>query len=129
MAKIEKIDQKILNLVGIFDYEAEMDYDEYISLLKERMNAVVNMGQKVDGADASDIRDEWKRVKGEKGRFKVGLKERAKKFVTGGEQKLLSGTQFTKLDNEKILPSGKMDGGGVKNVLNVKKQINPWESI
>ena len=128
MAKIEKIDQKILNLVGIFDYEAEMDYDEYISLLRERMTAD-RMGQKVDSADASDIRDEWKRVKGKKGRFKVGLKERAKKFVNGGEQKLLSGTQFTKLDNEKILPSGKMDGGGVKNVLNVKQQINPWESI
>ena len=128
MAKIEKIDQKILNLVGIFDYEAEMDYGEYISLLKERMNAD-RMGQKVDSADASDIRDEWKRVKGKKGRFKVGIKKKAKKFVNGGEQKLLSGTQFTKPDKKKILPSGKVDNGGVKKVLNVKQQINPWESI
>lgn len=128
MAKIEKIDQKILNLVGIFDYEAEMDYDEYISLLRERMNAD-RMGQRINSADASDIKDEWKRVKGKKGRFKVGLKKKAKKFVNGGEQKLLSGTQFTKPDKKKILPSGKVDNGGVKKVLNVKQQINPWESI
>ena len=129
MAKIEKIDQKILNLVGIFDYEAEMDYDEYTSLLKERMMAD-RMGQRIDSADASDIKDEWKRVKGKKGRFKVGLKQRSKKFVNGGEQKLLTGTQFTKLDKKKILPPSSIeDTGGVKKGLNVKQQINPWESI
>ena len=63
----EEIDPKILEILGLDDV-FDLDYDEYRTLLKEKM-AADRMGQKVDSGDAELISDEYKRVRNKKGSF------------------------------------------------------------
>ena len=92
----EKIDERILRLLGLEDI-FDIDYDTYSSLLRERMAAARMTKQNLASEEVEMITDEWKRVKGKKGRFKVkkitaasfkkgtavGINLRKKKLLTG----------------------------------------------
>ena len=92
----EKVDERILRLLGLEDV-FDIDYDTYASLLKEIMAAARMRKQTLPTEEVEMITNEWKRVKGKKGRFKV-KKITAESFKKGtavginlGRQKLLPG--------------------------------------
>lgn len=94
----EKIDERILRLLGLEDV-FDIDYDTYASLLRERMGAARMKKQTLPTEEVEMITNEWKRVKGKKGRFKV-KKITAASFKKGtavgmnfGKQKLLMGVK------------------------------------
>ena len=70
----EKIDERILNLLGIQDV-FDIDYATYISLLKERAAAARMTGKNLATEEAELVTNEFKRVKGKVGRFKVQKKK------------------------------------------------------
>ena len=66
----EDIDPRILKLLGIEDTTG-LDYSDYKSLLKEKMAADRMGGNKGDSGDAELLTNEYKRIKGSTGKFKV----------------------------------------------------------
>ena len=68
----EKIDENILSLLGLTDV-FDFTYEEYLSLLKEKM-AAQRMQGSGDSGEAELVTNEYKRVKGKTGRFKVKAK-------------------------------------------------------
>ena len=66
----ENIDEEILRLLGLEDV-SDLDYDEYKTLLKERMAAGRMPGNDIPSEDTERITEEYKRVKKETGRFRV----------------------------------------------------------
>lgn len=92
----EKIDERILRMLGLEDI-FDIDYDTYSSLLRERMGAARMTKQRIATEEVELITDEWKRIKGKKGRFKVKKITAAsfKKGTAAGinlkKQKLLPG--------------------------------------
>ena len=79
----EKIDERILRIIGLGDV-FDIDYDTYISLLKEQ-SVLISIGKsKIPREEEILIQDEFKRVKKRKGkgRFKVS-KITAESFKKG----------------------------------------------
>jgi hypothetical protein len=77
----EDIDPRILKLLGIEDTTG-LDYSDYKSLLKEKMAADRMGGNKGDSGDAELLTNEYKRVKGNTGKFKVkSQKIKSQSFV------------------------------------------------
>jgi len=70
----EKIDERILNLLGLDDV-FDIDYATYISLLKERAAAARMTGKNLATEEAELVTNEFKRVKGKVGRFKIQKKK------------------------------------------------------
>ena len=68
----EKIDERILRIIGLEDV-FDIDYDTYISLLKEQSVLISTGKSKIPREEEILIQDEFKRVKKRKGtgRFKV----------------------------------------------------------
>ena len=93
----EKIDERILRLLNLEDI-FDIDYDTYASLLRERAAAARMSKSKIPTEEAELITDEWKRVKGKKGRFKV-----TKKKITSQSFKKGSATGVN-LKNKGLLP-------------------------
>ena len=65
----EDISETILRALGLEDV-FDIDYGTYRTLLKERMMAD-RMGQTMDSAEAEAITEEFKRIKGKVGRFRI----------------------------------------------------------
>jgi len=95
----ENIDPEVLNMLGLDDI-SDFDYDDYKTLLKEKMLA----NQMVGGRGDNDLlKNEFKRVKSKTGRFKPKKKTvNVSKVVQSGKkynksavntQKLLSGSK------------------------------------
>jgi len=112
----EKIDERILRLLGLEDI-FDIDYDTYASLLRERMAAARMAKSKIPTAETELLTDEWKRVKGKKGRFKVKKKKiSAENFKKGSAAGI-------KLNTQKLL-------GGIKPLaLPPAAESNPLEEI
>lgn len=70
----EQIDERILRLIGLEDYEVEMDYSTYKSAIKEFLSAV-DTGKKVDSGEVELVSTEFKRIKRKQGRFRVEPKK------------------------------------------------------
>ena len=78
----ENIDEVILRLLALEPNEVdELDYETYRQYLKELL-IEINQGRKIGGNEAESIREEFKRVKGKRGRFKLKAKK-AKVTATG----------------------------------------------
>ena len=110
----EKIDERILRMLGLEDV-FDIDYDTYSTLLKERMVAARMIKQRIPTEEVELITDEWKRIKGKKGRFKV-KKITAASFKKGtavginlGKQKLLGGIKPLALPPATDKMTGKSD--------------------
>ena len=70
----EEIDERVLRLLGIEDV-FDIDYATYKTLLKERMIAARMSGSEIPTEEAELLTDEFKRVKGSEGRFKIKKKK------------------------------------------------------
>ena len=66
----ENIDEEILRLLGLEDV-SDLDYDEYKTLLRERIAAGRMPDNDIPSEDTERLTEEFKRVKKETGRFKV----------------------------------------------------------
>ena len=65
----EDVSETILRALGLEEV-FDIDYGTYRTLLKERMMAD-RMGQSMDSAEAEAITEEFKRIKGKVGRFRI----------------------------------------------------------
>ena len=75
----EEVDERILKLIGIDDV-FDIDYSTYLTLLKERLAAARMTGSKIPVEEDELLREEFRRVKGKVGRFKI----KRKKISAGG---------------------------------------------
>ena len=94
--KVEEIDPRILELLGIEEYEAELDYEDYVVLLKEVMaQRVVSGGSEERQGDTERLKKELKRARGSSGRFKVKPKKTEKPTFTGRKSRTSQPRQQT----------------------------------
>jgi hypothetical protein len=70
----EEIDERVLKLLGLKDI-FDIDYGTYLTLLKERMIVGRMNGSKIPTEETALLTEEWKRVKGKVGRFKIKSKK------------------------------------------------------
>lgn len=70
----EQIDERILKLLGLQDV-FDLDYGTYLSLLKERLVTISMGDNKIPREEQILLQEEFKRVKGKVGRFKVKSKK------------------------------------------------------
>lgn len=66
----EEIDERILKLLGLQDV-FDIDYGTYLTLLKEKMMAARMISTSIPTEEIELLTNEYKRVKGKVGRFKV----------------------------------------------------------
>jgi len=107
----EKIDEVVLRALGLDDV-FDLDYGTYQTLLKERMMAD-RMGQKMDTSEVEAVTNEYKRIKGKVGRFRLkrekisanAFKTRVTKSTAPIAQttRMLPGTTFAKPAQPKLL--------------------------
>ena len=85
-AKQDDIDPRILELLGIEDYEAELDYEDYAVLLKEAMVKRTISGSEEKEGDTELLKGELKRARSSSGKFKPKKKTvKASNFVGRNE--------------------------------------------
>ena len=118
----EKVDERILRLLGLEDV-FDIDYDTYASLLKEIMVSARMRNQTLPTEEVEMVTNEWKRIKGKKGRFKV-KKITAESFKKGtavginlGRQKLLPGVGRLSVPRAVDKISGKNDMQEIAGLL------------
>jgi len=70
----EIIDERVLKILGIQDV-FDIDYGTYLSLLKEKLVTISMGDKKIPREEQILLQDEFKRVKGKVGRFKVRSKK------------------------------------------------------
>jgi hypothetical protein len=73
----EEIDERILRILGLEDV-FDIDYETYISLLKEKLISSRMTDSKLSTEEDELIQEEFKRVKGKVGRFKPKPKTKTK---------------------------------------------------
>lgn len=113
----ETIDPEVLELLGIEDYEAEMDYEQFRTLLKEFLSinqegSLIKGGKEFSADQLTKVRDTYKKSKGKNGRFKPKKKSvNISKVVQSGRkynksavntQKLLSGSKEAESTKVKV---------------------------
>lgn len=90
----EDVDERILKLLGL-DNVFDIDYATYMSLLRERMAAARMSGSSIPTEEAELLTNEWKRVKGKVGRFRIKRKNvNTEGFGGGGPLAIRTGSFF-----------------------------------
>ncbi len=91
----ENIDEVILRLLALEPNEVdELDYETYKSYLKELLVEVTSSRRKIAGGEVNLLKNEFKRVRGKKGRFRIRSKKvGVDKLGLGGIRKQIKGTQ------------------------------------
>ena len=89
----EDIDERILKLLGI-DNVFDIDYSTYLSLLRERVAAARMTGSNIPSEEAELLTNEWKRVKGKVGRFRIKRKSVNAEGFGGGPLAIRTGSFF-----------------------------------
>jgi hypothetical protein len=89
----EDIDERILKLLGLNDV-FDIDYATYLSLLRERMAAARMSGSNIPTEEAELLTNEWKRVKGKVGRFRIKKKNVNTGGFGGGPLAIRTGSFF-----------------------------------
>ena len=131
----EKIDERVLRLLGIEAFEVEMDYDTYKDALREFMAKGRASKTEIPSEEVERVTNEWKRVKSKKGRFvakkKVIKAENIKsgggvgvKTTTVSAQKLLPGTAEPQKEKVSVLEGIKTSLDSIANVLKQKNKFD-----
>ena len=103
-AKQDDIDPRIFELLGIEDYEAELDYEDYAVLLKEAMVKRTISGSEDQEGDTEILKKDLKRARSSSGKFKPKKKTvKASNFVgrseTTGQSAQQASGKITTLDS------------------------------
>jgi hypothetical protein len=93
----ENIDEVILGLLALEPNEVdELSYEQYNSYLRELLVEITSGRKKIDSGETELIKNEFKRVRGKKGRFRIASKSSkvtANGLGIGGIRKQLKGAQ------------------------------------
>ena len=101
----EEVDERILKLIGIDDV-FDIDYSTYLTLLKERLAAARMTGSKIPVEEDELLRDEFRRVKGKVGRFKIKRKTISAGGIGVSGPITVSSDKFF-LVSKAVIPTGK----------------------
>jgi hypothetical protein len=123
------IDERILRILGLFDI-FDLDYETYTTLLKEKLVEVTSARKKIPAEEFDLLKNEFKRVRGKKGRFKPQKKKINAKNIsslpefTQKTQKLIGGVVESKVREGQ--PSKSEEGilGIVKSIRKLVEGIH-----
>ena len=120
----EEVDERILKLLGLDDV-FDIDYSTYMTLLREKMAEARMTDKKLSTDESMLIVEEYKRVKGKVGRFKL-----KKKKITADN---LGVTGPVRVSNQQYyltskaivpeLPSSEDSSGLFKNITDINKIV------
>ena len=121
----EEVDERILKLLGL-DEVFDIDYSTYMTLLREKMAEAGMVDKKLSTEESMLLTDEFKRIKGKVGRFKL-----KKKKITADNLGVTGPIQVSKqqyyLTNKAIVPetSGDVEGNGalLKNAISINETV------
>jgi len=120
--KVDSLDveDRVLELLGIEDYEAELDYEQYNVLIKEYLAQKTMGGKEEKEGDTEALKQALKKSRGKKGKFKPKTKK-SKVTASGfkGEKKTTPTQQPKKVQSDKLLPSA----GQSSSPDNIKTEI------
>lgn len=109
----EEIDERILKLLGLQDI-FDIDYGTYLTLLKEKMMTARMTSTSIPTEEIELLTNEYKRVKGKVGRFKIkGKKINADNIKTSGP---------IRITKDQFFLAGKVS---VPNVKSEEQQTTP----
>ena len=123
----ETIDERILRLIGLEDV-FDLDYDTYLTLLKEQMVKGRMTQSKIPVEEVELITNEYKRLKGKKGAGRFGVKKKKINTQNFGVAKFSLATKKIKTQNlipskpQMLLPPSKemgVKGVGKDNAITV----------
>ena len=127
----EIVDRDILRLLGLEDV-SDLDYDEYKTLLKERMVAGRMPGNDIPTEDTERLTEEFKRVKKETGRFKVKNNKIKFDSITNRKTKKSSSNPTKRLMGGSVEPEEEVqvqsDGGSQDVVEKVAPSLSKIEN-
>jgi len=119
----ENIDPRILKLLGLEDYEAELDYEDYKRLLKEKMAADRMGGGKGEEQEGDNelLKNEFRRAQKQSGSFKVQANRNKRKTKTSNfvSKRSSRKPKPKSVRTTKLLPSA----GQTSSPENVKAEI------
>lgn len=106
----ESIDERILRLIGLEDV-FDIDYGTYSTLLRERLAAARMTNSEIASDEDELLRDEFRRVRGKVGRFKISKKRISAGGLGVAGQIPISSNKFF-LASKAVVPpdAGKEDG-------------------
>ena len=121
----EEVDERILKLLGL-DEVFDIDYSTYMTLLREKMAEARMVDKKLSTEESMLLTDEFKRIKGKVGRFKL-----KKKKITADNLGVTGPIQVSKqqyyLTSKAIVPetSGDVEGNGalLKNAISINETV------
>jgi len=121
----ENIDEVILGLLSLEPNEVdELDYESYKSYLRELLVEVTSGKRKIDSGETENIKNEFKRVRGKKGRFRIKKTKitasslglgRIRKQVKGTQQRMMLMPAKDDLKQPEVVSKGK---GSDLDILN-----------
>jgi len=106
----ESIDERILRLIGLEDV-FDIDYGTYSTLLREKLAAARMTNSEIASDEDELLRDEFRRVRGKVGRFKISKKKISAGGLGVAGQIPISSNKFF-LASKAVVPpdAGKEDG-------------------
>ena len=119
----ETIDERILNLLGLEDV-FDIDYDTYLTLLREKLIEGRMVDSKLSTEETVLLTDEFKRVKGNTGRFKIDSKKFTSENISSSNLLKISKKSFYPI--KPLTPVMGQDNSGalVKVVSSITKSLD-----
>lgn len=121
----EEVDDRVLRLIGLDDV-FDIDYGTYISLLRERLEASRSFGKKISTEEDELLVNEFRKVKGKVGRFKIKPKKiSADAIVTTGPIRV-NNNKFILADRVKTVdsPEEEKTTSDSKNLVLIEKTLS-----
>ena len=122
----EEVDERLLRLLGLDDV-FDIDYSTYMTLLREKMVEARMVDKKISTEESMLLTDEFKRIKGKVGRFKLKKKKiSAEDLGVSGPVKVNNQKYY--LTEKVITPefADKKEEGGdrlLKNVITINETL------
>lgn len=125
----EEVDDRILRLLGLEDV-FDIDYGTYLTLLKERLAAARISGNSIPREEDELILNEFKRVKGKVGRFKIKSKKLSLDNIVARGPIRVDKNKFLLADRVKAVdaPEAK-EGTDSKSIVLIEKTLDNIVSI
>ena len=105
----EVIDERILRLLGL-EQVFDIDYSTYMTLLKEKVIAARMVSSKLSTEESELVTDEYRRVKGKVGRFKISKKKITSESLGVTGKVPVSSEKFF-LTSKAVIPPQSKEGG------------------
>lgn len=106
----EVIDERILRLLGL-EQVFDIDYSTYMTLLKEKVIAARMVSSKLSTEESELVTNEYRRVKGKVGRFKISRKKITSESLGVSGKVPISSERFFLTSKAVIPPQSKEEGG------------------